>query len=161
MSYICSTCGEEHDELPDIGSDRPDYFWGVDEKLRDEIIELTEDTCIIENDYFIRGVIEIPIIDYTDRFGFGVWVSQKKENFEKYVENFDTTEIGPFFGWLSTNIQFYKDETISLKTMAHFQGNSSRPLIKVEPSNHQLSIDQQNGITLKKAWEIVHFYMDK
>ena len=161
MSYICSTCDEEHDDLPDIGSDRPDYYWSVAEEFRAEKITLTEDICIIDEDYFIRGVIEIPIIDGAERFGFGVWVSQKKENFEKYLEYPDSAEIGPFFGWLSTRLNCYTEETLLLKTMAHFQGNGLRPLIEIEPGNHQLFVDQQNGITLQKAWEIVHFYLDK
>lgn len=161
MSYCCSTCGEIHDDLPDIGSNKPDYWWHVSEDQREKIITLTEDTCIISEDFFIRGVIEIPILNYPEGFGFGVWVSQKEENFYKYVENSDSEEIGPFFGWLSTNIEFYEEETLSLKTMAHFRGNGLRPKIEVEPTNHPLAVDQQNGITLEKAWKIVHFYMDK
>jgi hypothetical protein len=161
MSYKCSSCGELHNELPDISSDRPDYYWQVDEKFRDEIITLTEDTCIIDEDYFIRGVIEIQIHDYPERFGFGVWISQKKENFEKYLEFSDSNEIGPFFGWLSTNLNFYEEDTLSLKTTAHFQGSGKRPLIEVETTEHPLALDQQNGISLERAWEIVHFYMNK
>jgi hypothetical protein len=159
MSYICSTCGETHENLPDIGSDRPDYWWGVAESERDDRIQLTEDTCIIDdNHFFIRGVIEIPILGENNRFGFGVWVSQKKENFYKYLENPESGEIGPFFGWLSTNIHFYSPTTISLKTTAHFRGNGLRPAIEVEPTEHPLAIDQHNGISLEKAWKIVHFY---
>lgn len=159
MSYTCKTCGEIHEDLPDIGVDKPDYWWGVPEEERDERIELTEDTCIIDDeDFFIRGVIEIPILNENRRFGFGVWVSQKKENFYKYIENSDSERIGPFFGWLSTNISFYQPETLLLKTMARFRGNGLRPTIEVEPTEHPLALDQHNGISLGKAWEIVHFY---
>ncbi len=160
MSFRCTTCEETHENLPDIGVDKPDYWWGIPEDERAKRIDLTEDTCIIDNKhFFIRAVIEIPVLDYQERFGFGVWVSQKDENFYKYVENPDSDEIGPFFGWLSTNIDFYEKDTISLKTMAYFQGDGKRPVIEVEPSEHPLSIDQNNGITLEKAWKIVHFYM--
>lgn len=161
MSYRCATCNEIHDDLPDMGSDRPAYWGAVPEDKRSELITLTEDTCIIENDYFIRGIIEIPILDYPKRFGFGVWVTQKKENFDTYIDNFDSDKIGPFFGWLSTHLDFYDEDTINLKTMAHFRGNGLRPTIEIEPSNHPLSLDQKNGISLEKAWEIVHFYLDR
>ena len=121
--------------------------------------KLTSDTCVIDDeDFFIRGVIEIPIHDYPENFGFGVWVSQKRENFENYLANFDSGNIGPFFGWLSTSISYYKDDTLSLKAMTHFRGQGKRPRIELEPTDHPIFIDQQEGITLKKAWEIVHSF---
>lgn len=161
MSYRCATCGELHDDLPDIGVDKPDYYWSIPEEERDERIELTSDSCVIDDtDFFIRGVIEIPIIDYPHSFGFGVWVSQKRENFYAYVNNPNSDEIGPSFGWLSTQLTYYEEDTLSLKTRAHFHGNDERPSIELEPTDHPLAQDQLNGITLEKAWEIVHYYFD-
>ena len=122
---------------------------------------MTADTCIIdEEDYFIHGVIHIPIHDYDRDFGFGVWVSQKKENFYTYLDNPDSDRIGPFFGWLSTEINYYEDSTLNLKTRAHFASGGKRPSIEVEPSEHPLAVAQREGISLAKAWEIVHFYLD-
>ncbi|MBA3711569.1 MAG: DUF2199 domain-containing protein [Pyrinomonadaceae bacterium] len=46
LSYRCSTCGEVHEDLPDIGMDYPDQYWDVPEEERDGRIELTSDTCI-------------------------------------------------------------------------------------------------------------------
>jgi len=127
----------------------------------DKRIELTPDTCIIDNEnFFIRGVIEIPVLDYPETFGFGVWVSQKRQNFYTYLNSSDSAEIGPFFGWLATRIIYYEQETLFLKTMVHFRGGGQRPSIEVEPTEHQLSLDQRTGIALEKAWEIVHYYLD-
>jgi hypothetical protein len=63
-------------------------------------------------------------------------------------------------GWLSTDIHWYAPHpTLRLKTMAHFRGNGLRPVIRLEPaSDHPLAVDQRNGITLDRAWEIVHHY---
>lgn len=162
MSYRCLVCGELHDGLPDISLDRPDYWWGVPEEERDSrVVFVGSDACIIDDeDFFIRGVIEIPIHDYPERFGFGVWVSQKRENFYTYLDNFNSSEIGPFFGWLSTNITYFKEDSLSLKTMAHFRGENLRPSIELDATEHPLAIAQRDGITLDKAWEIVHFYQD-
>lgn len=161
MSYLCTVCGEKHDDLPYIGIDKPDHWWDVPEEERDQRIELTSDTCIIDNeDFFIRGIIEIPVLDYPNNFGFGAWVSQKRENFFTYLDNFDSGDIGPFFGWLCTKIAYYEEDTLLLKTMAHFQSEGLRPKIELEETNHPLSADQHKGITLDKAWEIVHFYMN-
>ena len=83
----------------------------------------------------------------------------KRENFFAYRQNPNTSAIGPFFGWLCTRIAYYPADTCGLKTMAHFQDGNLRPLIVVEPTDHPLAVDQREGITLEKAWQIVHFYM--
>jgi hypothetical protein len=157
QDWICPICGELHTDLPHIGSGAP-YQW-TDEYKDDPNSLLSDDLCIIEGrDYFVRGVIEIPVHDYKHAFGWGVWISHKKENFEIYRDNPDSADIGPFFGWLSTEIEYYRDSTLNLKTMAHYQSGNLRPLIEVEPFEHLLSDDQRNGITLAEAWEMVHFY---
>ena len=160
MGYECSICGETHEDLPDLGHDRPHYWYGLPAGEREGRARLTEDTCVIDDeDFFIRGVLSIPVLDYERDFGFGVWVSQKLENFQRYLAEPDSDEIGPFFGWLSTEISYYAESTLNLQTMAHFRGGGSRPTIELEPTEHPLAVDQREGITLAKAWEIVHFYM--
>lgn len=162
QSFRCKICGEIHSELPHIGLDRPDHWWDVPEAERGKRIELTSDTCIIDNEsFFIRGVIEIPVLDDPDGFGFGVWVSHKKENFYNYLEHFDSDSIGPFFGWLCTRIHYYNQDTLSLKTTAHYRGKGIRPLITINACDHPLYFDQRDGIALQKAWEIIHFYDSK
>jgi hypothetical protein len=159
MSYTCGTCGKPHDDLPDLGIDKPDHWWTVPEEERERRIELTTDTCVVDREhYFIRGVLQIPIRGSEDVFGFGVWVTQKDANFRKYLENYESADIGPFFGWLNTTITYYKVETLNLKTMAHFRGGGLRPRIELEATGHPLAVDQRNGISLAKAWEIVHHY---
>ena len=161
MTYKCSVCGATHDDLPDVAHDKPYYWYTVPAEQRSLRASLTEDTCVIDDeDYFIRGVIYIPVHDYHRDFAFGSWVSQKKENFYEYLRHPDSNQIGPFFGWLSSEISFYQESTLNLKTMAHFIGGDKRPTIELEPSDHPLSVDQHEGISLSRAYEIVHFYRD-
>jgi hypothetical protein len=161
MSYRCSKCGERHEGLPDIGFDRPSALFSVPEDERDARVKLGADTCIIDDEeFYIRGVIEIPIHHHPSTLGIGVWISQKKENFFTYLDNYDSSEIGPYFGWLCNSVAYYEEETQLLKTRAHFRGQGLRPSIELEPTNHQLAIDQREGISLSKAWEIVHYYVD-
>jgi len=123
---------------------------------------LTEDICIIEGrDFFVHGVIEIPVHDYKHEFGWGVWVSHKKENFEIYRAHFDSADIGPFFGWLCTEMDYYPQSTLNLKTMAHYRGQGLRPRIVLAESEHLLFRQQRDGISLAEAWEIVHRYQKK
>jgi hypothetical protein len=159
-SFTCAVCGEAHTGLPHIGSAAP-YQWS-DEFAKDPDSLLTTDLCIIEGrDFFVHGVIEIPVHDYEQEFGWGVWVSHKQENFEIYREHFDTADIGPFFGWLCTAINYYSKDTMLLKTTAHYRGEGLRPRIVLEKSAHPLYRQQRDGISLAKAWEMVHHYMGK
>ena len=112
-------------------------------------------------DFFVRGVIEIPVHGYEHEFGWGVWVSHKQQNFETYREQSDSAAIGPFFGWLCTKIVYYPETTLELKTMAHYRGGGLRPRIVLEESGHPLYRQQRDGISLSEAWEIVHFYARK
>lgn len=160
MTYTCSCCGKVHDDLPDLSFDRPGCAADVPEEEMDARVKLNEDLCVVDNEhYFIRGVIKIPIHGYEQDLGFGVWVSQKKESFETYLNNYDTPDIGPFFGWLSNELGFGGRKTANLATMVHFQGNGQRPLIELEESDHPLSVAQRNGISLDQAWVIVHDYL--
>jgi hypothetical protein len=150
-----------HDGLPDIGFDRPIQYWDIPEDERNTRIFLTDDYCIIDDEhFFIRGVIEIPVAGYPQTFGIGVWVSQKKENFQTYINDLDANNIGPFFGWLSTKITFYREDTLYLKTRAHFRSGGLRPFIEVEATDHPLSVDQRNGISIDRAFMIIHYYQD-
>jgi len=157
VTYRCAICGETHDDLPDVAFRWPDPYFDVPEPERAARIKATTDTCAIDDEhFFIRGVILVPILGGSDQFGLGVWVSQKRENFQTYLDNFDTSDIGPYFGWLSNRISYYERDTFLLKTRAHFQGENQRPLIELEPSEHPLYSDYANGISLDKAWSIVH-----
>src|SRR5277367_5414977 len=110
MKYVCKTCGKEHDELPDIGADVPDNWYGFPADQRAVRVKLTADTCVIDDkEFYIRGVLQIPLKDDPGPpgyFGFGVWISQSAKNFQTYLDNFDTDTIGPFFGWLCTRIAY-------------------------------------------------------
>lgn len=156
----CEVCGKEHDELPDIGADAP-YYWSKEAEASGTC-SLTEDLCIIEEEeYFVRGVVEIPILGTDDYFDWGVWVSLKKENFEIYRDNSDTSSIGPFFGWFSTEIDYYSVSTISLPTTVKFVGDGTRPRIFINECDHKLRKDQRSGIALQDAWRIVHHYTNE
>jgi hypothetical protein len=73
MPYTCATCGQEHTDLPHIGSAAP-FHW-ADLLAKDPNSLLTEDLCIVEGrEFFVHRVIEIPVHDYEYEFGWGVWV---------------------------------------------------------------------------------------
>jgi hypothetical protein len=160
MSFRCNTCGQQRDDLPDLGADYPDPYLAVPEDERSARAEYTPDRCIVRDEdgehYFIRGVIAIPLHGRNDVFGIGAWVSQSRVNFERYAA---AAKMEPTFGWLVNRLGHYAESTFLLKTRVHFREDGSRPLIELEPTEHPLAIEQRHGITLERAWQIVHHYL--
>lgn len=60
----------------------------------------------------------------------------------------------PYFGWLQTTVPIYGD-TLNIRTIAAEQEVGVIPEIKSIEEGHHLTIDQENGITYKRAVEIV------
>ncbi|HEY8080356.1 MAG TPA: DUF2199 domain-containing protein [Labilithrix sp.] len=160
MAFHCELCGDDHEGLPDLGFDAPDPYLAVPENERDARTTLTPDRCTVEEDdgihYFVRAVISIPVHGEDEPFGIGAWVSQSQKNFDRYS---DGEEMEPTFGWLVNHITFYEPTTMLLKTRLHFRGEGMRPEVELEPTDHPLAIEQREGISIERAWSIVHQYM--
>lgn len=119
---------------------------------------LDEDLCIINGEhFFIRGIIELPIIGTAQTFCWGVWGSLSEANFQKLLAVFDDpkrVELDPMFSWLSNNISEYED-TVNLKMYAHIGEPETRPRFELEPTEHRLSQEYYNGITAERVKEIM------
>jgi hypothetical protein len=157
--FTCATCGNYHDELPlCFGAAVPDYYYSIPAEERETRIEKSADWCIIDNEhFFIRGRLEIPIIDYPEKLVWNVWTSLSKQNFVRSQELWNdplrATEE-PYFGWLQTVIPGY-DKTLNIKTWVHTQPVGAAPQIEVFEDAHPLLLDQQNGLTLPHVQQLV------
>jgi hypothetical protein len=150
--FRCASCDELHRTLPlDFGFGAPvlsaeDRAWA----------RLTEDTCVSGDDYYVRGCLEIPLVDASGSFVWGVWTSLKKENFERFLalmEDPNRADEPPYFGWLMSAIPGYPD-TVTLKTHVHTRPGKLRPFVELEPTEHPLALEQWNGITVARAREL-------
>jgi hypothetical protein len=148
MLYTCSTCGLVHEGIPCYGADRPDQYWDVPVEKREADVFLTSDSCVIaDRFFFIQGRLEVPIAGTDESFNWGVWISLKEENFFIWQEHYSVAKrshIGPFFGWLCTQIPGYP-ETLRLKTLAHIRDDGIRPSIDLDHSEHPLAIEQKTA----------------
>ncbi|WP_442603100.1 DUF2199 domain-containing protein [Paenibacillus sp. KN14-4R] len=154
----CPQCNNELNEVPlCYGIEAPYYYYTVPEEKRTELIR---DFCVIDEQYFfIRGHIEIPIIDSEEKLIWSVWVSLSEENFMEsnellHVQGRENNQ--PYFGWLSTELSIYPITTLSLKTMIHTQEVGAVPLIVLEQTDHPLAVEQREGITMERVKEIAH-----
>lgn len=133
------------------------YVW--DESFSDRPdCRLSSDQCVIQaQHYFVKGLIEIPVIGSDEVFSWAVWVSLSRENFARAADKWDTPgreAEAPYFGWLSTELSLYAPSTINLKTHVHTRPAGHRPRIELEPTEHPLAVEQRTGITLARVREI-------
>jgi hypothetical protein len=119
---------------------------------------LNENYCAINSDdFFVRGLIHLPIIGTGETFRWGVWGSLSRENFEtllKTDEDPERAELPAMFSWLSTQIPEYPD-TLNLKMYAHLQNPPCRPNFELETVDHPLSQEYHGGITPERVKAIM------
>ncbi|MFE5588659.1 DUF2199 domain-containing protein [Kitasatospora sp. NPDC056531] len=156
--YTCTCCGDQHDELPlNFSTVAPDVWDPSFEDDPDSM--LSADQCVIKGEhFFVKGLIEIPVIGSADVFSWGVWVSLSKANFARTVDLWESAgreAEPPYFGWLTTELPVYSPSTVNLKTNAHTRPVGQRPFIELEPTDHPLAVEQREGISQDRVREIV------
>ncbi|MCZ4121990.1 DUF2199 domain-containing protein [Streptomyces sp. H39-S7] len=157
LGFLCSSCGEHHEELPmSYSTTAPDIWEPAHANDPDSV--LSSDQCVIRNQaFFVRGLIELPVIGSTDVFAWGVWISLSRESFARASELWETpgreTER-PYFGWLSTELSLYPESTTDLKTNVHTRPVGRRPRVELEPTEHPLAVEQRTGITPERVRQI-------
>lgn len=159
--YTCSCCGEYRNDLPfSYGTIAPAYYEYALANEREERFELSEDLCVMDNEnYFIRGCIEIPVIGTEQKFIWVAWVSLSIANFEKAQEYWDRQELlEPMFGWFSSVLPCYPD-TLNLMAKIHYRQGIS-PYIELEPTEHPLAVEMIDGITVERVQEIAEGFCE-
>lgn len=156
--FKCSCCGEMLDGPPLAWHfDAPDLWNSISPAERNQRGELSSDQCVIDNQhFFVRGLVEIPVLDGDGPFAWGVWVSLSMANFERTTALWhDPNRINEpaYFGWFCNSIPGYP-ETLHLKTAVHSRDVEVRPYIELEASDHPLSVEQRNGITVARLQSI-------
>lgn len=140
-----------------FGPQAPLLYYNLPERERASRAELTSDQCIIDGQhYFILGRILIPVIDGPDSFVWLAWVSLSEKSFLRCSELWESKgreSEPPYFGWLQSDLP-YPVPTLNLRTSVQTMPVGERPLITVEHSEHPLSLDQRNGITIARVQEI-------
>ena len=169
LRWKCGTCEEWHEgPCLDFSYDAP-YYWVEEHEKANEArllgteashskTFLNEDFCAIEDqDFFVRGIIHLPIIGAAETLRWGVWGSLSRDNFQTLIKMNDDpkrVELPPMFSWLSTQIPEYPD-TLSLKMYAHIQQVDWRPTFELEPSDHPLAEEYHKGITPERVKQIM------
>lgn len=163
----CPVCGKRGHKLPlDIGANYPDQYAQMSERERLELgwvsAKHNPDFCRIQypdgqTDHFVRGVLEMHVVDADSSLVLGVWTTLSESNWNLARATWDEPERTPdkpMFGWLSTWFRLYPDiNELGCNVVLR---PDSRPIVTLHAAEHPMVLDQRHGITRARLAEIVH-----
>jgi len=97
--WQCHSCSETHNDLQELGAVSPDPWPHIETYSENGDLWnwidrdfLSEDFCVIDGENFmVRGVMPMPVVGMPGlTWAFGVWSTLSRENFDIYVDEFDT-----------------------------------------------------------------------
>lgn len=164
FSFKCTRCAKIHEGSPSFAFGEPAPYLAQEDSVR-TAGKLDSDLCWYDDEegrhYFARVCLEIPIHGVSEPFIWGVWVSLSESSFNRYVETCDEPDTSDsYFGWFCNNLPYYPD-THSLKTQVRPRTGGIRPCLELEKTDHPLSIDFHQGISIKRAQEIAEAVMHR
>lgn len=157
--YTCGTCGKTHAGVPfSFAADFPDMYANLAAEAREARAVIGSDQCIVDSQwFFVRGILEIPIVGKDVPFVWGLWASVLQDTYEEISDCWELKGrekiCGPFKGRLANSLSTYP-ETLNLKIRIVLQPVGVRPVFILEDAEHPLAIEQQNGITEQEAMRI-------
>ncbi|MFN8439226.1 MAG: DUF2199 domain-containing protein [Caldilineaceae bacterium] len=159
QSYKCGICGKIHGGLPmDMAYKNPANYFKIPPNERAKRIKITDDVCVIDNnEFYIRGVLPIPVIDSDKDFRWGTWARVEEGDFKTYLKYWDGNipeNFPPLIGYLSGGLKDYPESDM-ISVEIYLQSGNQRPFFKVLSSESSLGVDQEKGITMEKVHSFV------
>jgi hypothetical protein len=87
----------------DVAFGKPADYFAVPTEERSRRCALTSDWCSIEPDaFYIRGCLEVPVVNPNEPFVWGLWVPIGEPDFQRYLPLYDSdgSQEPPFHGYL-------------------------------------------------------------
>ena len=152
MSFICKTCGKEHDEWPpDFAFGRPDEVFALPADERATRARESDDFCMLdENRFFIRTVLHIPLHERSgEQWGLGLWVEVSEANGRRYYELYDvdaSNEPG-FTGRIANAVAYFPD-SLGAEVQVKLGPASKRPTLWFDgEAGNSLARAQVSGLS--------------
>ena len=162
-AWTCASCGTTHEGLAMVFGPNAPEPWLLASDTERTRGELNADMCVLIEDtgttnYFVRGHIEIPVLDSDDGpFRWSVWVSLSETSMRTQIEHWNDparANLEPMFAWLSNHLP-YESPTAPMASRLHTREPGTVPRIELDPSvDHPLVHEQLHGITLHRVAEI-------
>lgn len=157
-AFLCARCGQSHGELPlSYAIGLPDRCFVIPEHERESRVIVGDETCSIDDrEFFLRGNIEISILDYDDAFIWTVWVALSRRDFKRALAKWvraDRVHESPYEVALATDLPCYPP-TVGLPAVLVTRPVGIRPDIRLCAGPHPLAQAQASGITLAEVQRI-------
>jgi len=154
--YSCEICGRFHaGQYISLAFDSPDPYARLTESGKSHAYLGTDDCVVGGDEYYLRAIIELPIIEVNEVFLWGAWVRVWQKDYEEFVDHFQVRGreemIGPYKGRLANNLPGYESGTLNLKCSVQIAPVGSRPILLIDEPDHPLAHEQRKGISLKRA----------
>ena len=162
--FRCGGCGAWHSQLPMAFHIQGPDAWSRKLK-RVKGCELGSDQCVIrDEEFFVRGLICVPVAGLEEPFEFGVWVSLTEEDIMRMTDAWYTpgreTWMPPLPGQLANNIVSFDEPTLGLRVLLHTREVGLRPHIEVIDDGHPLAAEQREGIShealVQRVGQLLH-----
>jgi len=156
---ICPQCGKEHSPIDmEAVFGMPDDYFALEENERKNRGKISSDFCQLDERYFVRSVIPIPVIDRGNNYCWGVWIELSKDDFFKAFDTWeddDVSHIPKLKGRLANDLPEYKS-TIDLDGELELRADT-RPFFYVTKDS-RLKEDQENGVTTDDTARYYHYF---
>jgi hypothetical protein len=156
MTYICTKCGNEHDDWPALAFSSPAAYHALSKRDKKKIAQLSDDFCVIRNpdqtDRFIRATLTLKVVDHCNGLDYGIWVSLSEKSYQDYSDNFNNPnhQVG-YFGWLNSNIPDYHFSKPVPTNVLTRTGGQRPEIVLHDTFDHPLVRDYFDGITKTEA----------
>lgn len=156
--FVCSICGETHAGLTtDWAYTLPDEVWALSEPEKAARTRFDSDLCKLDDRYFIRCILPVPLVEQQNAFCWGAWAEVEQSTFYRYVELYevDGSEEPPHHGMLANALSPY-GQTIGVPVLIQFGDPAKRPVLTTQPNDQSvLAQEQRVGIDEHRHHEIV------
>jgi hypothetical protein len=162
VGFVCSVCGEHHEELMlDIRMGLPEAVFELTDTERQQRAEIADDSGILhsaegEEHYYVRGLLEIPIPSLDRYFGYGAWIEVDAQSYDRLGELWNDErgqDEPPFAGKLANELAPYEG-TVDLPVMIQLREVELLPTVELVETDHPLRADQRTGISEARAHEL-------
>ena len=153
--WRCATCKQLHKGMFDLAAATPDFWEGSEEYQPNGALRLggdflSEDFCVAGGEhFFVRCVFEIPVRGLRHRFGFGVWSTLSRKNFELYVDHFDDGAYSlkeAWSGWFGNHLKGVPADTLNQACWVTPRRDRQRPVVEFMDDTHPLARAQIEGV---------------
>jgi len=154
----CPQCGELHDPQDmEVAYGFPDAYFRLSETERSRRGEASSDFCRLDDRYFIRSVIPVPVGAGGQIYCWGVWAEVAEQGFFTAYDTWnddDVSHIPRIPGVLANAVPEY-ESSLGLTGELELHSERRPSFYLTEPS--RFTDDQRNGVTVEDILRYYHY----